>query len=1445
LSGKINWVKKLRENSKSSFFRMAVLLKSLAGLKDGRVKVGSLLTPSLNKPLTVPKINYLIKRIRKEHITKELDSLDDISLKFLMECYESLYCITTLCLKGECKIEVLKFLLESLVFSSINKSVNYKKFKINILHIDQAQTIKRLKEFQYHIERSIRNYGSYCKKRKFRWFNRRLNYLRINQRFRKLQIASNFSRSLPILTDKTDFYEESIKRLSSEKGGHPSDTQFKPTLIYDLEIDIKEKEKLKNHILDLFRQCPDSNYRNAKRVRPSFNRNSCKEFNLEEGGAYEFFRRRLAAKGLKDKEITVDDWWNEVNLAANEPEYGVLEMYPLIINERGGKQRFLTKTQAPLTSILSRINNQCISILKSIPCFEGGFKLHSTTKDNLEFGFNSIIQRLGRPIPGTEYYESDCTNATDEIDPSYAREVIEILAEKLEWTFIEKRVALQSVSKNPSERVLITKDYNYRKFEIHPLRDTLKPTPTITPYPEYKYSEEEIQKQILTERIRLVEKEFLETRKYKSRTALIAVNLLEKISVFLQKNLHLSPENEIKNQMLIYDVQDIIDLTYNRVAKSGYFPKDTVSTFTIPKEPEHSRSNIEKPTDVILPNPDLHSEDGIPKETDLNLLDKIDLDLEPSISIKAPEHLQDIESSPIIDLPKSQESDSTDHTPDPSSEEIEILPNTNKEITDARNTIEQSIKLLEERIALDKANLRYKEEALLRISIKLTKGLIDIKYYDNIATMINNMIKLEDEIDNNLSSLSVCETLLKEPKYMKLLIGKRYIVKNKKDDWSTPPEVELENKEDIQQEEEFEEDEYIPKFTDEPTNFQVLLESGYYDPKALEALSELFPEDEPCVDKRQEDYENVYPNHWEPAPEYDKTHPFPHLFFTEELVTDINPVTPGGAPLLGLSRSGVPRNIRPTRELKVDKGGRTYLESRYPQLRGTQMGLRLSFVILCLLHSYAAKEAGILNTSTIYGDDIVAQASRAQQGLYIGNMKKIGFVMNEKKEHRSKSTFCFCGTYFNPQLSKTREKYPEFKMLLHPKTSNNIKDPMLRAKSINNSFISDCKENEITCASKLAKNKFKHEFNYASKYLPLYLPQTLGGFGLLPFTKRRTQESLELSMIFNEMRQLERKEFIATMNSTWRTAIFDKETREFEALLVRNLEDVIRKRPETKESMTVTEGKDIVVNKFKDLSQYWVSKGRSKLNYKEQSFQDCMKRKRKISHRLRSEYIEDDKAVSTLTTLKNNTYYKSELREIFVNPSCFEETMFKPSPDIVHYPIKGLIGPLSEVDNDLSEAIANLIHHEKKRNDEIFQNLSIKVEVSEPIHETVSTLTIPEEKVERFRPQLLSFKEHNKIIWLNTKRKKPYNELQSVEFYLTDKTSDLVRDMKYEHDVEEILYQFILKNRNETNKEVTDRLLTILNSSTQMIGSMYWVEPEREEGLKEIINDLNNFPFLS
>jgi hypothetical protein len=318
------------------------------------------------------------------------------------------------------------------------------------------------------------------------------------------------------------------------------------------------------------------------------------------------------------------------------------------------------------------------------------------------------------------------------------------------------------------------------------------------------------------------------------------------------------------------------------------------------------------------------------------------------------------------------------------------------------------------------------------------------------------------------------------------------------------------------------------------------------------------------------------------------------------------------------------------------------------------------------------------------------------------------------------------------------------------------------------------------------------------RQIPYFIPKTLGGAGALPFQRKETLLSVSIRNLFNTLNREKRNRYISAINSSWKRAVYDRETREMEATLTSKLMENSLSKSE--KNTTITEAKDTIVNAFKNLSQYWVKEGRSKLSYTKQSLAQCI---------LRSQ-----RAIRNLLNEEGSNPEESGLDK--QNKPC------QPRKD---YEIELLRTQNTYLMEELDRKINSELYQRKIDillidGPKTFQNKltgfydTIKPEFIDrglPVVPTLTTeVTEPNKKVIIEDNWTLDDIKHLMIKYRNTRPKKKLYELESTVSYVSNTVNELLKETN-DLDDEEILIRFMnLMSGEET--EIDLKLKSILMS---------------------------------
>jgi hypothetical protein len=299
----------------------------------------------------------------------------------------------------------------------------------------------------------------------------------------QLMVSSNLRRSLPEFTSEIPVEKAIIKTINNLS---QESNETDPTILAGLKIWLQET-------LHKY----GASARNSKIPKLRVNSSSCMERTLKQGGAYEELRQHLqqeihvqvertdnetqetakqilkgqlaeemgfdindplleelyydmfpeqplmdlteeALNTVVKRETTEHDWSRLASKLAKSSldDHPSLRTILVGIKERGSKVRTLCKAEAGPAALLYFAQAKCVKLLKSIP---GLMEQYSQDVQGIQ-------ERLlkGRNHGGV-YYESDCTDATDNINSDAAECVIEALSEYFKWDEVIHETLLRTV----------------------------------------------------------------------------------------------------------------------------------------------------------------------------------------------------------------------------------------------------------------------------------------------------------------------------------------------------------------------------------------------------------------------------------------------------------------------------------------------------------------------------------------------------------------------------------------------------------------------------------------------------------------------------------------------------------------------------------------------------------------------------------------------------------------------------------------------------------------------------------------------------------------------------------------------------------------------------------------------------------------------------------------
>jgi len=947
---------------------------------------------------------------------------------------------------------------------------------------------------------------------------------------------------------------------------------------------------------------------------PRFNISACIEKTLKNGGTYEYFRekvleRKLESRNFNEKpqsvpineEVTKQDWWNEVILEALKPENGSIPLKLQIIKERGCKTRLLSKTKAAISAVLTKVNDQATTLCKNIKGIREGFQLHSKNETKSQIGAQEILNTLTEfgQYPVRSFYESDCSEATDHINPEYARIIIEELANCLNWNDLEKTIALKTVSTSHDDRYFIIQDYDIHQTPSEYVNEELDMTNldpkdlrnirTILNFD--KPTKSEIIAAKTQTDSQSTESSSSTSSDSSSSSSSDSDDMPKSMgSKSYLKSLQKKKEKEKKKkQKKVRALQFAMMSTQKQYLIPKIFFKEPITRIETIQEMTHSKTqDIKEPKKLNGPR-------------------LLEVNSEDRRRIK---ELQD----QIKYLIKEGRKYGT---------KLKPSKPTNRELfVDFHQLIETG--------CMSKGNLIY-ITTNNKLVIERSDGTIETLIYPKFSTedlrqqvlelhIISDQYKSMDSVDiinltilepNNIIEL-IPTTVNKPPILLRSWV-------NEPIEYKEPPVKHVPNN--------------IPDKSQEPPADR----GKYILPFQQAEYYELTTE---WIDNDPEDTKTTFTRRTIKQGEWKSK--------IEQEIEDELKITPT------------------TKTMKKDDSGDSYLELTYPQNSGTQMGLRLSFPILCLLHLYACYKAGDWTHSCIFGDDLIANWSKTTINRYLGSMGEIGFKMNKKKEFRSRRTNLFCGTYLD---FKHREvlQFPEYKSILSTKTDTSFDeehDLFIRIKEVNNLAISKSNDRLAKRIQTLVRILYGPELELVKRHCPLYVPELYGGFGLLPWGKNQSELTVHMKLIFNSSPYKDRIQISKGITSCWQKAIQDTELREIEYLTADFLEGysspsrkiVYLQKPNPETSQKIQE----ITEHLRSTEQYWVHEGRSKLNYTKQTVWDCIKR---INLKLRSILSEYEETIEGQPIM----YNIKDIRQMNVNILRNRCRGFSKTPELPMY----------------------------------------------------------------------------------------------------------------------------------------------------------------------------------
>jgi len=246
--------------------------------------------------------------------------------------------------------------------------------------------------------------------------------------------------------------------------------------------------------------------------------------------------------------------------------------------------------------------------------------------------------------------------------------------------------------------------------------------------------------------------------------------------------------------------------------------------------------------------------------------------------------------------------------------------------------------------------------------------------------------------------------------------------------------------------------------------------------------------------------------------------------------------------------------VIPMRQRIEIREGREVLVSHYAVARGTQMGLRLSFPILCLLHHFATRSS---NDSVVFGDDILARWNETKIADYESRMKELGFVLNQSKTFRSSRVGLFCGLFFDFRNNR-RIKFPDVKSLVTGKVEKSLDNasPELLLKEVHNLCYMDSRGRIRDNVVRSTNTYFSKILRSINSLLPSNIPEEYGGFGMLPYNRFGSELTNRLIEIYDNVSEDDKEELISQIRSNWSSTRHSVEIRNLMAIVKSSLRNL-------------------------------------------------------------------------------------------------------------------------------------------------------------------------------------------------------------------------------------------------------------------------------------------------
>jgi hypothetical protein len=264
---------------------------------------------------------------------------------------------------------------------------------------------------------------------------------------------------------------------------------------------------------------------------------------------------------------------------------------------------------------------------------------------------------------------------------------------------------------------------------------------------------------------------------------------------------------------------------------------------------------------------------------------------------------------------------------------------------------------------------------------------------------------------------------------------------------------------------------------------------------------------------------------------------------------------------LKLLKEGIYPNEKISKVIK----GVDHTVLRYAVNRGTQMGLRMSFPVLCLLHLFATRHRP---NASVFGDDLIARWGSNEISDYLGRMHRLGFKMNDDKTFISKTRALFCGCWF--KSTGKRIRFPDIKTWIVPKVEKDM-DDILRLKEVYMESYVESNTSQRKIIRKMMKQMFSGLLSNID--LPLFVPEEFGGFGLRPYNGIGNPLSVEARNIYAKLGADAQRDWTNQVRSQWATAAAHARIREISSAITSMVESSSSTKPrETVKTLTEKRG---------------------------------------------------------------------------------------------------------------------------------------------------------------------------------------------------------------------------------------------------------------------------------